>query len=112
MQLIGFAVVLTLSLFAAPGAAEAQQAGKVYRIGVLSTASAPYEPVISSLRHRLRELGYEENKTLFIEYRWADGKLDRLPGLAAELVALRVVARNAAGGVGGAAKGRRGWLGT
>jgi ABC-type uncharacterized transport system substrate-binding protein len=90
MRLIGLAVVLTLSLFAAPRAAEAQQAGKVYRIGILGTASAPYEPFIGAFRHRLRELGYEENKTLLIEYRWADGKLDRLPGLAAELVALRV----------------------
>ena len=90
MRLIGLAVVLTLSLFAAPRAAEAQQAGKVYRIGVLGTASAPYEPFIGAFRHRLRELGYEENKTLLIEYRWAEGKLDRLPGLAAELVALRV----------------------
>jgi putative ABC transport system substrate-binding protein len=60
MRLIGLAVVLTLSLIAAPLAAEAQQAGKVYRIGVL------------------------------IEYRWAEGKLERLAGLAAELVALRV----------------------
>src|SRR5258705_1087270 len=90
MRGIGLAVVLTLSLFAAPRAAEAQQAGKVYRIGVLGTASAPYEPMIGSFRHRLRDLGYEENKTLLIEYRWAQGKLDRLPGLAAELVALRV----------------------
>jgi len=90
MRRIGLAVVLTLSLFAAPGAAEAQQAGKVYRIGVLGTASAPDEPFVGAFRHRLRELGYEENKTLLIEYRWAEGKLDRLPGLAAELVALRV----------------------
>jgi putative ABC transport system substrate-binding protein len=90
MRRIGLAVVLTLSLIAAPLAAEAQQAGKVYRIGVLMSGSAPYDPMIGSFRHRLRELGYEENKTLLIEYRWAEGKLDRLPGLAAELVALRV----------------------
>ena len=67
VRLIG--LVLTFSLIAAPLAAEAQQAGKVYRIGVLSTVSAPYEPMIGSLRHRLRELGYEENKTVLIEYR-------------------------------------------
>src|SRR6266850_4876587 len=79
-----------LAFLAAPLAAGAQQAGKVYRIGVLSTVSAPYEPMIGAFRHRLRELGYEENKTVLIEYRWAQGKLDRLPGLAAELVALRV----------------------
>jgi putative tryptophan/tyrosine transport system substrate-binding protein len=87
---IGLAVVLAISLVLAPLASEAQQVGTVYRIGVLGTASAPYEPFIGSFRHRLRELGYEENKTLLIEYRWADGKLERLPGLAAELVALRV----------------------
>ena len=90
MRRIGLAVVLAFSLSLAPRAAEAQQAGNVYRIGILSTASAPYEPMIGALRHRLRELGYEENKTLLIEYRWAEGKLDHLPGLAAELVALRV----------------------
>jgi putative tryptophan/tyrosine transport system substrate-binding protein len=90
MRLIGLAVVLTVGLTIAPLSAEAQQTGKVYRVGILISVSAPFEPMIGSFRHRLSELGYEENKTLLFEYRWAEGKLDRLPGLAAELVALRV----------------------
>jgi putative ABC transport system substrate-binding protein len=73
-------------------AGEAQQAGKVYRIGYLgSTSPSNYQaPLVEALRQGLRSLGYVEGKNLAIEYRWAEGRYDRLPGLAAELVNLKV----------------------
>jgi putative ABC transport system substrate-binding protein len=80
-----------IGLLAAPLAAEAQQAGRVYRIGFLGGgAPSGYGPHIEALRLGLREHGYVEGKNLKIEYRWAEGKYDRLPGLATELVRLRV----------------------
>ncbi|PYM53421.1 MAG: hypothetical protein DMD77_26790 [Candidatus Rokuibacteriota bacterium] len=91
MRLIGLAVILTLSLFAAPLAADAQPAGKVPRIGVLSTNSqASVSTHVEAFRQGLRERGYVEGKNVVIEYRFGDGKLDRLPQLAAELVGLNV----------------------
>jgi putative ABC transport system substrate-binding protein len=79
---------LMLGTLAAPLAAEGQQAGKVYRIGVLSSASsAMMQPQLDAFREKLRDLGYEEGKNIAIEYRWAEGrKYDRLPNLAAELM--------------------------
>ena len=75
-----------------PAAAEAQQAGKVYRIGVLSPFSSSFVPGPSfeAFRQTLRELNYVEGRNITLEYRWADGRYDRLPGLAADLVRLRV----------------------
>lgn len=74
--------------------ARAQQAAKVSRIGFMAGVSPPpTEPSRSNmeaLRHGLRELGYVEGKNIVIESRWANGKLDRLPELAAELVGLQV----------------------
>ncbi len=79
-------VVLT-----APPVANAQQTGKVYRIGFLGIANAAsWASQIAALRQGLRELGYEEGRNLVIEYRWADEHYDRLPRLAAELVNLKV----------------------
>jgi putative ABC transport system substrate-binding protein len=77
-------------LLAAPLAAEAQQAATVVRIGFLSTnlAASPHRP--EAFRQGLRDLGYVEGRNLVIEYRDAEGKVDRLPALAAELVALKV----------------------
>jgi putative ABC transport system substrate-binding protein len=89
MRLIGLAVVLTFSLLLAPLAAEAQQAGKVYRIGFLGLSSAEdYATNLQAFRRGLRDLGYEEGKSISIEYRWAQGRDERLPALAAELVRL------------------------
>ena len=90
MRRIGLAVVLTLSLALAPLAGKAQP-GKVYRIGFLGLPSAADTPeLVAAFRHGLRDLGYEEGKNISIEYRWAEGRDDRLPTLAAELVRLKV----------------------
>ena len=80
------------ALLAAPLAAEAQQAGKVWRIGVLA-GSPPTTPEAArpweALMLRLRELGYVEGQNLVVERRWAEGRADRYHELAAELVALK-----------------------
>jgi putative tryptophan/tyrosine transport system substrate-binding protein len=84
--------VLTLCamLFALCASAEAQQP-KIPRIGYLSGASASSAPArVEAFRQGLRELGYVEGKNIIIEWRYAEGKLDRLPALAAELVRLEV----------------------
>ncbi len=74
-----------------PHAAHAQQKGRVYRIGYLSAPSrASVEGVVQSFLRALRELGWVEGQNLIIEYRWAEGKTERLPELAAELVQAKV----------------------
>jgi putative ABC transport system substrate-binding protein len=84
-----YTMLALLALGASPLAAKAQQPGKVWRIGSLGTGSGPNENM-EALREELRSLGYIEGRNLVIEYRWAAGKEERLPELAAELVALRV----------------------
>jgi putative ABC transport system substrate-binding protein len=84
-------VVLALILLAAPLVGEAQPQAKVHRLGFLGGASpAGYAHLVEALRQGLRDLGYVEGKNLAVEYRWAEGKYDRLPDLAAELVRLKV----------------------
>jgi len=91
MRRIGLAVVLALSLTSTLLAAEAQQPGKVYRVGVLDFVPATSNAAnLSALRQGLRELGYVEGQNLVIEYRSADGQAERFPGLAGELVRLKV----------------------
>src|SRR5437762_10934673 len=71
--------------------AEAQQSAKVPRIVFLSTASlSSLSPWLEAFRQGLRELGYVEGRNLAIEYRSAEGNIDRLPELAAELVRLKI----------------------
>jgi putative ABC transport system substrate-binding protein len=82
-------LILILVLLAAPFAATAQEA-KVYRIGYLSSANPRSSAFFQAFEQRLRELGYIEGRNLAIEFRNAEGRLDRLPGLAAELVRLNV----------------------
>jgi len=73
------------------GMALAQQSGKVARIGFLSGSSpSAVSARVEAFRQGLLELGYVEGKSIVIEYRYAEGKLDRLPALAAELVRLNV----------------------
>jgi putative tryptophan/tyrosine transport system substrate-binding protein len=96
---IVLAVVVAVGLTLAP--AEAQQAGKVARIGwlALNLAAAPHMP--EAFRQGLRDLGYVEGRNFVIEYRGAEGKPERLPALAAELVALKVDVIVAGGGTPG-----------
>src|SRR5262245_24790264 len=81
--------VLCAMLFALCHPAEAQQTGKVPRIGYLSN-TATASPLIEAFGQGLREHGYVEGKNIVIEYRYADTRLDRLPALADELVRLKV----------------------
>jgi ABC-type uncharacterized transport system substrate-binding protein len=98
MRFARFATLATLALtlLAAPPVAEAQQGGRVYRLGMLSTGKAPQGPVslISAgwpdTSAALRAIGYEEGRNFVLEARFADAKVDRLPAFAAELVRLRV----------------------
>jgi len=86
------AIVAIVVAFAACGAvATAQQPTKIPRIGYLAVSSPSTNPHrTEAFRQGLRELGYVEGKNIVIEYRHAEGKLDRLPALAAELVRLKV----------------------
>jgi putative tryptophan/tyrosine transport system substrate-binding protein len=85
-------LVLTIMLTLVPLAVEGQQVQKVYRIGVLSPLASSFGPGPSfeAFRQMLRELGYVEERDVVFEYRWADGRPDRLPDLAADLIRLRV----------------------
>jgi putative tryptophan/tyrosine transport system substrate-binding protein len=83
-------------LFALCSSVHAQQPGKVYRIGILQSAS--FEATfIEGFRRGLRELGYIEGKNLALEIRWGEMKGDRLSTLAAELVRIKVDILVAAG---------------
>src|SRR2546425_655759 len=91
MRLIGLAAVVAVSLVLAPRAVEAQpQTGRVWRIGVLMSLYPPDADPPQAVRQGLRSLGYVEGQNLVIEWRYAQGRDDRLPGLAAELVRLEV----------------------
>ncbi|HXB04327.1 MAG TPA: ABC transporter substrate-binding protein, partial [Candidatus Angelobacter sp.] len=85
-----FIGTIASTLLAAPLATEAQQAAKVTRIGYLATSPATIPHLREAFRQGLRDLGYVEGRNLVIEYRDAEGKVERLPALAAELVALKV----------------------
>ena len=89
MRLIGLAVVLILSLTLASLALEAQPT-KISRIGILSHGSAAPPPLLDAFRQTLRDLGHHEGRNILIEYRSAEAKPERLPGLAEELVRLHV----------------------
>ena len=83
---VGLGVILAMPLVA-----DAQQAGKVWRIGVLDTTSPSLNTTnLDAFRQGLRELGYVEGQSFVIEYRWAEGRPERFPSLASELVRLKV----------------------
>jgi putative ABC transport system substrate-binding protein len=86
-----FIGTLAGGLLAAPLAAGAQQASKVYRIGFLSAAtSSVSSPVLDAFRQGLRARGWVEGQNMVVDYRLTEGRSDRLPDLAAELVQLKV----------------------
>ena len=92
-------IILALGILLAPLTADAQRARSMHRIGYLSVTSAANGlPNLEALRAGLRELGYMEGQNITIEARWADGRVERLPELAAELVRLRVDVLCTAGG--------------
>src|SRR6266568_6725822 len=85
-----FMALVSGGLLVAPLAAEAQQAAKIARIGYLALNSGANPHLREAFRQGLRDLGYVEGRNVVIEYRSAEGKFERLPALAAELVALKV----------------------
>ena len=92
-----FIGTVTLGILTVPLAAEAQAPAKVPRIGYLSPRSLRDDLRLESFRQGLRELGYVEGQTIAIEYRFAEGRSERLPALAAELARLKVDVIVAAG---------------
>lgn len=95
------ALVPVLCFLVGPIASFAQQQpAKVYRIGFLIPISPPIGPNTHAVLEGLRELGYIEGKNVHFEYRWAEGKLERLPALARELAALNVDVMHVSGDQG------------
>src|SRR5262245_48832829 len=90
IQKILSSLLITIFL-AAISLAHAQLTGKVHRVGVLAANSAAnFSTNSNALRQGLRDLGYVEGQNLILEYRFAEGKIDRLPQLAGELIRLKV----------------------
>ena len=84
-------LVVAVSILAVPLVANAQPAGKVHRIGYLGvTTPNSAARSMEAFREGLRELGWIEGQNIVIDYRFAEGRFDRLPDLAAELVRLKV----------------------
>ena len=90
IKTLGLIVSLILGLLTVLPSTEAQQAKKVFRVGMLSTRNPRSIPPFVAFIQGLREHGYVEGENLTIEFRNAKGKPDRLPKLAAELVRLKV----------------------
>jgi putative ABC transport system substrate-binding protein len=99
MTTIMLLVTLALGFLVAPLAAEVQQATNVYRIGWLSPGfpRPDHDPPVDAFRQGLREFVYVEGQNLVIAYRGAEGRIERLPDLAAELVQLQVAVMVAVG---------------
>src|SRR5262249_28945708 len=87
---IALIATLALGLLAAPPAGEAQQAGKVPRIGMIMFGSPENATALGPFRQRLKELGYIEGQSVLLEMRYASGREEALPELVSELVRLRV----------------------
>ena len=91
MKLVTRLLILALAILGAPLAADAQQAGKVYRIGYLQTSTRQQQlHLVKAFEEGLRDLGYVAGRNVVIEYRFAEARLERLPELAADLVRLKV----------------------
>lgn len=81
-----FLGTLAGGLLATPLSAEAQQAAKVPRVGILSSSNPRSDAIYQAFEQRLRDLGHVEGQNVGIEFRNADGRFERLTGLADELV--------------------------
>ena len=82
-----FTILLAGTIVFQPNPLRAQQSGRIFKIGHLESSTPSNSPhLLGAFRDRLRELGYVEGQNLFIERRYAEGKEERLPQLAAELV--------------------------
>jgi ABC-type uncharacterized transport system substrate-binding protein len=91
MRLIGLVVVLAVGLILVPVVAEAQPAGKVYRIGVFWTATpTAVARNNEAFTQALRERGYVEGQNVILERRYAEGRVERVGEIAAELVRIKV----------------------
>ncbi len=93
MNVAALIVAFAIGILLAPLAADAQQAGKVYRIGMLWTVSPGFplgQALLDEFRHGLREHGYTDGQNIALEHRYARGKMDLFPELVAELVRSRV----------------------
>jgi ABC-type uncharacterized transport system substrate-binding protein len=84
-----FSLALCALLFALCLPAQAQQSGKIFRVGILFIGGRD-QPHLEAFKQGLRERGYTEGKNILLDYRYAEGNVDRLPSLAAELVQLKV----------------------
>src|SRR2546425_2376193 len=82
-------VTLALGLLLAPYPSQAQSGAKTPRIGILTPAFDPHS-LLEAFRQGLRDLGYVEGHSIALEYRFAEGRFERLPDLAADLVSLKV----------------------
>src|SRR5262245_29761448 len=89
MRRRSFITLLGGAAAAWPLAARAQQPGNPPTIGVLGSDSAAWSHLVSALMQRLRELGWIENRTIAIEYRWTKGRNEHYAAMAAELVGLK-----------------------
>jgi ABC-type uncharacterized transport system substrate-binding protein len=85
-----FLATVTGGLLAAPLAVRAQQTAKVYRIGFVWDSPTVWPHALEAFQQGLRDLGWVEGQNIIVEYRWAEGRFDRLPGLMDELVRLKV----------------------
>lgn len=94
MRLSAIGLLLALGFLVAPLCSNAQQPGKVYRIGVLAAGSPPPPSAPTPMRdvflQRLQELGWIVGQNIVFEGQWAEGRFKRLPALATELVQLKV----------------------
>jgi putative ABC transport system substrate-binding protein len=94
-------VALGLCILLGPLGSEGQQVVRVYRVAVLAnTNSTLHTPSVEAFRRGMRELGWIEGQNVAIEYRWADGNLDRLPALASDLIRVTPDVMVVAGAVG------------
>jgi putative ABC transport system substrate-binding protein len=82
-------VAVALAILWAPLAAAAQQPARTFRVGFLAAGTSATDTFLSPFRERLRELGYTEGQNVIVSLRWAEGRFERLPQLAAELVRLQ-----------------------